>query len=167
MATVPASTIAVGTVVLINANSSDTGDQAYGGVRVSQKEPKLPVAGARLVKCNAINFPTASTALDAGDDCGTDPLTGGAVVIGSTGKLTVSVTGAADSATYEVFFRPVDYTSTGDMDLGIALATDSKGDGKAVGSPFSSGDIGAGTFVLKSTGTEAGLDEFFSGFQIK
>ena len=167
MTTVPASTIAAGTVVLINANSSDTGDQAYGGVRVSQKEPKLPVAGERLIKCNSINFPTTSTALDAGADCGTDPLAGGSVVIGATGKLTVSVSGAATSATYEVFFRPVEYTSTGDMDLGIALTTDSKGDGKAVGSPFSSGDIGAGTFVLKSTGADADLDEFFSGFQIK
>ncbi len=167
MATVPASTIAGGTVVLTNANTSDTGDQAYGGVRVSQKEPKVPVVGERLIKCNSINFPTTATALDANDNCGSDPLTGGSVVLGSTGKLTVSVSGAADSTTYEVFFRPVDYTSAGDMDLGIALTTDSSGDGKAVGSPFTSGDIGAGIFVLKSTGMDAGLDEFFSGFQIK
>ncbi len=61
----------------------------------------------------------------------------------------------------------MDYASTGDMDLGIALTTDSSGNGRAVGSPFSSGDIGAGTFVLKSSGADAGLDEFFSGFQIK
>ena len=156
---VSASTIAAGTVVLTRSGA----DQAYGGVRVTEKQPKAPATGAHLVRCEDINFPPSATPVDSGDSCGTDPLITGSALLGNAGKLTVSIIGAAADTTYEVFFRPIDTTGSADVDLGFAVKTGSSGNGKAAGSAVSSGDIGAGDFVLKNAGT----DEYFSGFSIK
>ena len=158
-ATVSASTLAAGTIVL----SRDSADQAYGGVRVTEKQPKNPISGSRLVQCQEINFPPSATPANSGDTCGTDPLITGSTALGQAGTLTVSLTGAAASTKYEVFFRPIDTTGSADVDTGISLTTNAKGDGKASGSAATSGDIGAGSFVVKN----AGVDEFFAGFSIK
>ena len=164
--TVPASTIAAGTIVLTRVGI--TGDQAYGGVRVTQKQPKSPISGSHLVRCDNVNFPSTATPLSLGDRCGSDPLTTGSADLGAAGTLTVSVTGAALGATYEVWFRPIDTNGSADVDTGISLTTNStKGNGKASGSAETSGDIGSGSFVVKGTGTNAGLDEFLPGFEIK
>ena len=157
--TVPASTIGAGTVVL----SRNSADQAYGGVRVTEKQPKTPISGSRLVRCEDVNFPPTATPTDSGDTCGTDPLVTGSTALGQAGTLTVSLTGAAASTTYVVFFRPIDTTGNADVDTGISLTTGSNGNGHASGSAATSGDVGAGTVVIK----HGGVDEFFAGFSIK
>jgi hypothetical protein len=159
--TVPASTIASGTVVL----TRNSADQAYGGVRVTEKQPKRPATGSGLVRCIDVNIPTGDTPSDLGDACGTDPLIAGSAVLSQSGKLTVSLTGAAASTAYEVFFRPIDGAANGsdDQDTKIAITTGTSGSGKGSGSAVTSGQIGAGTFVVKNAGT----DEFFGGFSIK
>jgi hypothetical protein len=159
MGVVPAATFAAGTVVLTRSGA----DQAYGGVRVSEKQPKSPIAGSRLVKCDAINYPVGSTPLSTGDTCGSDPLTTGSATLGSAGKLAVSLTGAAASTAYEVFFRPVNTTGSADVDTGIAVTTGTTGNGHASGLVAASGDTASGTFVVKN----ADVDEFFTGFTIK
>jgi hypothetical protein len=161
MGTVPASTIASGTVVL----TRDSADQAYGGVVVTEKQPKRPATGSGLVRCIDINIPTGDTPADLGDVCGTDPLIAGSAVLSQSGKLTVTLTGAAASTAYEVFFRPIDGAANGsdDQDTKIAITTGTSGSGKGSGSVVTSGQIGAGTFVVKNAGT----DEFFGGFSIK
>jgi hypothetical protein len=153
------STIEVGTIVL----TRNSADQAYGGVRVTEKQPKSPEEGAHLVKCDAINYPAGATPSGGLETCGSDPLTGGTASLSQSGTLSVSVSGAATGTSYEVFFRPVDTTGSADVDTGIAVKTGSNGNGHGSGALGSSGDIGAGTFVVKNAGT----DEFFSGFSIK
>jgi hypothetical protein len=155
--TIPASTIEVGTVVL----TRNSADQAYGGVSVTQKQPPRPATGAGLVRCIDVNFPAALN--DSNAVCGTDPLTSGSVSLSESGKLSVNVTGAEPSTSYEVFFRPIDSDGTSDTDTNISITTDSSGDGKGSGSVATSGDIGSGNFVVKN----AGSDEFLSGFSIK
>lgn len=155
--TVPFSTIAAGTVVLSRSGA----DQAYGGFRATQKPPKRPATGSGLVRCIDVNFPAALN--DSNAVCGTDPLTSGSAILSQSGKLTVNVSGAAPTTTYEVFFRPIDSDGTVDVDTKIALKTNSSGDGKANGSAATSGNIGSGNFVVKNAGT----DEFFSGLSIK
>jgi hypothetical protein len=159
MGIIPAATIAAGTIVVTRSSA----DQAYGGIRVTEKQPKSPIAGSHLVKCDAINFPSTATPLTEGDTCGSDPLTTGSANVGSTGTVTVSLTGAVASTTYEVFFRPVDTTGTADVDTGIAIKTGTNGNGHGSGPAFTSGDTAAGTFVVKNAGT----DEFLSGFSVK
>ena len=156
-ATVPFSTIAAGTVVLTRSGS----DQAYGGFRVTQKPPVRPATGSGLVRCIDVNFPAAID--DTNAVCGTDPLTSGSAVLGQGGTLTVGLTGAAPSTTYEVFFRPIDSNGTADTDTMLSLTTNSTGAVKGSHSFGASGDIGAGSFVVKNAGT----DEFLSGFSIK
>jgi len=155
--TVPMSTIAAGTIVL----SRGSADQAYGGFNVNQKPPKRPATGAGLVRCIDVNFPAALN--DSNAVCGTDPLTSGSAILAQGGKLSVSVTGAAPNTTYEVFFRPIDSDGSSDVDTDIKLTTDSNGDKRASGTVATSGDIGAGNFVVKNAGT----DEFLTGFSIK
>jgi len=155
--TVPMSTIAAGTIVL----SRNSADQAYGGFGVTQRPPKRPATGAGLVRCIDVNFP--ATLSDSNAVCGTDPLTSGSATLSQGGKLTVSVIGAAPSTTYEVFFRPIDSDGTSDSDTSLALTTGSSGNGRASGTVATSGDIGAGNFVVKNDGS----DEFLTGFSIK
>jgi hypothetical protein len=155
--TVPFATIAAGTVVLTRSGA----DQAYGGFRVTEKPPKRPATGSGLVRCIDVNFPAALN--DSNAVCGTDPLTSGSAILSQSGKLTVNVSGAAPTTTYEVFFRPIDSDGTADMDTKIGLTTDSSGNGKASGTAATSGDIAAGSFVLKNDSN----DEFLSGFSIK
>ena len=161
MGAVPASTIAAGTVVL----TRNSADQAYGGVRVTEKQPRRPATGAGMVRCIDVNTPTGATPSDLGDVCGTDQLIAGSAVLSQSGKLTVKLNGAEASTSYEVFFRPIDGAANGDndQDTGIAIATDSSGDGAGSGSAAKSGNIGSGVFVVKNAGT----DEFFAGYSIK
>ena len=131
---------------------------------MTEKQPKSPIAGAHLVKCEEINFPSTATPPTEGDTCGSDPLTTGSANVESSGKLTVNLTGAAASTTtYEVFFRPIDTTGSADVDTGISIKTNSNGNGHGSGPVFTSGDTASGTFVVKNAGT----DEFFSGFSVK
>jgi hypothetical protein len=64
-----------------------------------------------------------------------------------------------------VFFRPINSDGTSDVDTGIAVTTDTSGDGKGSGAieGATSGTVGSGVFVVKQGDT----DEFLSGFTVK
>jgi hypothetical protein len=133
-------------------------DQALGGFRVTQKPPPKPASTSGLIRCLDVNDPNAL------DNCGTDPLVSGSATLNPKGKLMVNLNGAAASNSYEVFFRPINSDSTGDVDTNIAIATDVNGDGKGSSSSFApSGTVGAGNFVIKG----GGFDQFVTGFSVK
>jgi hypothetical protein len=76
----------------------------------------------------------------------------------------VILNGAGVSTSYEVFFRPINSDSSGDVDTGIAITTDANGDGKGAKTSFAgSGSIAAGNFVIES----GGFDQFITGFSVK
>jgi hypothetical protein len=149
-------TIASGIVVL----TRDGSDQAYSGFRVSLKPRPAPASTAGLVACLSATFGSPSTSL-----CGADPLTSGSAVLGTKGVLNVILDGAAPTTSYEVFFRPINSDGTSDVDTGVAVTTDTSGDGKGSGTVDGAiaGTVGSGTFVVKQGDT----DEFLSGFTIK
>jgi hypothetical protein len=151
-----AGTIASGLVVL----TRDGADQAYSGFRVSLKPRPAPASTAGLVTCLSATFgnPTSS-------GCGADPLNSGSAVLGKKGVLNVSLNGAAPTTNYEVFFRPINSDGTSDIDTGVAVTTDTSGDGKGSGTidGVTAGTVGSGVFVVKQGET----DEFLSGFTIK
>ncbi len=151
-----AGTIASGSVVLIR----DGKDQAYSGFRVSLKPRPKAASASGLVQCQNVTYGLAGATLSG---CGIDPLTSGSAVLGSKGVLSVNLVGAASSTTYEVFFRPINSTSTSDLDTGIAILTDANGNGKGSAALTPSDAVGSGTFVVK----EGDTDEFLGGFTIK
>ncbi len=155
-----AGTIASGLVVLTREVSGTTFDEAYGGFRVSLKPRPKPAAVAGLVRCADVTF-----GLDGGSlsGCGSDPLSSGSAVVGNKGVLAVTLTGAAPSTTYEVFFRPIDSTGSSDTNTGIAITTDSSGDGKGSATIAASGTVGSGNFVVKNS---SDADEFLTGFTV-
>lgn len=148
-------TLAFGTVVLTRSGS----DQAYSGFRVSLKPRPKPAASSSLVQC--IAGTGGGGTLSA--NCGFDPLSSGSAVLSATGTLKVSLTGAAPSTDYEVFFRPINSSGADDIDTKIAITTDTNGDGKASGTGAPSGTVASGNFVIK----QGASDEFLTGFTIK
>lgn len=148
----PAGTIAFGTVVLKRGGS----DQAYSGFRVSMKPRPKPALTVGLVRCNDVNYGGTLSG------CGGDPLTSGSAVLGQKGVLNITLTGAAPSTSYEVWFRPVNSSGSSDKDTGIAVSTDVNGNGKGTAT-IASGTVGSGNFVVK----EGSTDEFLTGFSIK
>jgi hypothetical protein len=133
-------------------------DQAYSGFRVSLKPRPKPAATSGLVQCIPA---TGEGALSA--NCGADPLAAGSAVLSQNGVLKVSLTGAAPSTDYEVFFRPINSSGADDVDTKIAITTDTSGDGKGSATIAPAGTVGSGNFVVK----EGDSDEFLSGFTIK
>lgn len=153
-----AGTIGSGLVVLTRDVSGTTFDEAYSGFRVSLKPRPKPAAAAGLVPCSDVTFGLDDNGLSG---CGADPLSSGSAVLGHEGVLTVTLTGAAPSASYEVFFRPIDSTGSSDTPTDIAITTDSSGDGKGSATIAASGTVGSGNFVVKDS---SGDDEFLTGF---
>ena len=149
-----AGTLGSGTVVLTRNGF----DQAYSGFRVSLKPRPKPAATAGLVQCIPA---TGDGALSA--NCGADPLAAGSAVLSQNGVLKVSLTGAAPSTDYEVFFRPINSSGADDVDTKIAITTDTSGDGKGSATIAPAGTVGSGNFVVKLGAS----DEFLSGFTIK
>lgn len=142
-----------GTLVLTRNGA----DQALGGFDVTQKPRPKPASAAGLVRCFDVNFPSALA------NCGTDPLASGGATINSSGKLVVTLSGAAADANYQVFFRPLNSDSSGDVDTTLAITTDDNGNGKGNITLATSGKIGAGNFVLEA----GGFDQFVTGFAVK
>jgi len=150
-------TTASGTVVLERGGS----DQFLSGFDVNQK-PIVPVVSeANLVTCAAVV--ASNAALASVETCGTDPLTQGSAQVNASGQLSVRLTGAALSTSYEVFFRLVDSDSSADVNTGLALTTDASGDANASVTFFKSGTATAGNFVVKNAGLD---DEFMTGFVV-
>jgi hypothetical protein len=150
-------TIASGTVVAKNGSA----DEAFGGFKVTQKPKPKPAAVSGLVRCIDVNFPAKLD--DQNSACGTDPLASGSAVINAKGQLAVQLSGAAATAKYEVFYRPIDSDSSLDKDTKIALTTDANGNAKG-NAPFAtSGQVGSGNFVVKGSG----FDQFLTGFKVK
>jgi hypothetical protein len=154
-----AGTIGSGTVVLTRSISGTVTDEAYSGFRVSLKPRPKPAAVSGLVRCADVTYGLGGNSLSG---CGSDPLSSGSAVLGNKGVLTVDLTGAAPTTTYEVFFRPVDSTGSTDTDTTIAITTDSTGSGKGSKTIAPSGTVGSGNFVVKSGGD----DEFLTGFTV-
>lgn len=91
-------------------------------------------------------------------------MTVGAYEVNAAGQLTVRVTGAEPSTNYEIYFRPLN--NSGDIDTGIALPTDSKGNDVAGPKGYFAADtVAAGTFVVKESGADQ-PDQFVAGFQV-
>ena len=154
-----AGTIGSGTVVLTRSISGTVTDEAYSGFRVSLKPRPKAAATSGLVRCSDVTFDLGGSGLSG---CGSDPLSSGSVVLGHKGVLTVNLTGAAPTTTYEVFFRPIDSTGSSDTDTTIAITTDASGNGKDSKTIAASGTVGSGNFVVKSGGD----DEFLTGFTV-
>ncbi len=149
----PADATASGTFVLQRLGS----DQFLSGFDVNQK-PIVPlVSEANLVTCAAVV--TSNPGL-TGETCGTDPLTQGSVQVNASGQVSVRLTGALPSGSYEVFFRLIDGTT--DTDTGLALSADTSGNATGSVTFFKSGTSTTGNFVVKN-GT---MDEFISGFVV-
>jgi hypothetical protein len=133
-------------------------DQALGGFKVTKKPPPKPASTSGLVRCLDVNDPAAL------GNCGTDPLTSGSATVDPKGKLMVMLNDAVPSTSYEVFFRPLNSDSSGDVDTNLAITTNVNGDGKGSKSSFApSGSVGSGNFVVKS----GGFDQFVTGFSVK
>ncbi len=154
-----AGTIGSGTVVLTRNISGTVTDEAYSGFRVSLKPRPKPAAVSGLVRCADVTYGLGGSSLSG---CGSDPLSSGSAVLGNKGVLTVDLTGAAPTTTYEVFFRPVDSTGSSDTDTTIAITTDSTGSGKGSKTIAPASTVGSGNFVVKSGGD----DEFLTGFTV-
>jgi hypothetical protein len=75
----------------------------------------------------------------------------------------VSLTGAAPSTGYQVFFRPINSSGADDVNTNIAITTDTSGNGKGSATIAPAGTVGSGNFVVK----QGASDEFLSGFTIK
>jgi hypothetical protein len=148
-----AGTTGSGTIVLTRSGA----DQALGGFDVTQKPRPKPASSSGLVRCLDVNDPGPLS------NCGTDPLASGSAMINSAGKLIVNLRGAAASTPYEVFFRPLNSDSSGDVDTGLAIPTNSNGDGHGNKNFAASGKIGAGSFVVEG----GGFDQFVTGFAVK
>jgi len=149
---VAATATASGTIVL-----KRNGDQFMSGFKVSAKPATPTDVVSLLVQCGDVtDLPLPSTS------CGTDPLTTGTSEINANGQIRVSLTGAEPSASYEVFFRPLD--NPGDVDTKVAVTTDSNGDVTTKFlTGFASGTIGSGSLVLE----REGFDQFVTGFIVK
>jgi hypothetical protein len=145
-----------GTVVLQRGGS----DQFLSGFDVDQMPIAPIVSEANLVTCAAVV--TSNSSLTSEEMCGTDPLTQGSAQVNASGQVSVRLTGAEPSTSYEVFFRLVDGGSSTDVNTGLTLTTDTSGDASASAVFFKSGTATAGNFVVKN----AGVDEFLTGFVV-
>ena len=82
----------------------------------------------------------------------------------AAGQVSVSLTGADPSTNYELFFRPLD--NSGDVDTGIALATNAVGNVQKGPKAFFPADaVASGTFVVKRQDSET-EDQFVSGYKL-
>jgi hypothetical protein len=149
-----ASTIGSGSIVL----QSGASNEFVSGFRVDEKFVRPKVAGSTLVPCGSVTDPILA-------NCGSDPLDEGFYRVEAGGQVVVGLAGAAPSTNYELFFRPLD--DSGDMDTGIAIATDVSGNALTGPKPyFMANTVAAGTFVVKEQGKEAALDQFVAGYQL-
>ena len=143
-------TFGSGTVVLKRSGS----DQFVSGFAVTQKPKPKVLSKSNLVRCLDITLPALST-------CGADPLGGGSAQVDQTGKLQVTLSGAAPSTIYTIVFRPID--NSGDVTTSLSVQTDTSGNGKgSIGFPVS-GTTASGNFVFQS----GGFDQFLTGFSVK
>jgi hypothetical protein len=148
-----ASTIGSGSIVL----QSSSVDQFVSGFKVNQKFVRPAVSVSNLVRCADVTDPVGLV-------CGSDPLDSGAYDVNATGQITIKVTGAEPSTNYEVFFRPLD--NSGDVDTGIAVATNALGNAEAgPHSFFAANTVASGTLVVKHSGSGQ-PDEFVAGFKV-
>jgi hypothetical protein len=149
-----ASTIGSGSIVL----QSGASNEFVSGFRVDEKFVRPKVAGSTLVPCGSVTDPILA-------NCGSDPLDEGFYRVEAGGQVVVGLAGAAPSTNYELFFRPLD--DSGDMDTGIAIATDVSGNALTGPKPyFMANTVAAGTFVVKEQGKEAALDQFVAGYEL-
>jgi hypothetical protein len=150
-----ASTIGSGSIVL----QSGASNEFVSGFRVDEKFVRPKVAGSTLVPCGSVTDPILA-------NCGSDPLDEGFYRVEAGGQVVVGLAGAAPSTNYELFFRPLD--DSGDMDTGIAIATDVSGNALTGPKPyFMANTVAAGTFVVKEQGKEAALDQFVAGYELR
>lgn len=148
-----ASTMGSGSIVL----QSNSTDQFVSGFKVNQKFVRPAVSVSNLVRCADVTDPIGLV-------CGSDPLDSGAYEVNATGQIGVKVRGAEPSTNYEVFFRPLD--DSGDVDTGLAVATNALGNDEAGPHSFFAADaVASGTLVVKRAGTGQ-PDEFVAGFKL-
>jgi hypothetical protein len=152
-----AGTTGSGTVVLQRLGD----DQFLSGFYVNQKPISPVVSEANLITCAAVV--ASNSALTSVETCGTDPLTQGSAQVNASGQLSVRLTGALPSTSYQVFFRLIDNSGSADTNTGLALTTDASGDANASVSFFKSGSASAGSFVVKNAALD---DEFMTGFVV-
>jgi hypothetical protein len=148
------STIGSGSIVLQSGGSNEF----VSGFKVDEKFVRPKVAGSTLVPCGSVTDPILA-------NCGSDPLDEGFYRVEAGGQVVVGLAGAAPSTNYELFFRPLD--DSGDIDTGIAIATDVSGNALTGPKPyFMANTVAAGTFVVKEQGKEAALDQFVAGYEL-
>ena len=148
-----AGTIGSGSIVLQTSST----DQFVSGFKVNERFVRPEVSASNLVPCGDVTDPADLV-------CGSDPLDEGAYEVNAAGQVTVKLTGADVSTNYELFFRPLD--NSGDVDTGIALPTNSKGN--AVIGPkafFTPKTVASGTFVVKRQDNES-VDQFDPGYRL-
>jgi hypothetical protein len=147
-----ASTIGSGLIVL----QSGTNDEFESGFKVNQKFVRPAVSSSNLVQCGSVTDPILTT-------CGSDPLDEGSYDVNAAGQINVQVKGATPSTNYEIFFRPLD--DSGDVDTGIALATNALGNGDTGLKNFFTADtVASGTLLVKHKTDDA--DQFVAGFEV-
>ncbi len=149
------STIGSGSVVV----ESGTTDEFLSGFKVNERFVRPAISASNLVPCGEVTDPILS-------NCGSDPLDEGSYEVNAGGQIIVRLTGAEPSTNYEVFFRPLDDSGSGDVDTGIAVPTNVLGNAESGPKAyFTANTVNAGTLVLKHSGTGQ-PDEFVAGYKV-
>jgi len=151
--TFAAGTVGSGSIVLQSGGT----DEFVSGFKVNERFVRPAVSESNLVPCDDVTDP---------DDlvCGSDPLDKGSYEVNAAGQVSVSLTGADPSTNYELFLRPLD--NSGDVDTGIALATNALGNVQKGPKAFFPADaVASGTFVVKRQDSET-EDQFVSGYKL-
>ena len=148
----PNGVVASGQIVIQNGSTNEF----VSGFKVDQKFVAPKISGSTLEACGSVTYPAPLA------NCGSDPLDSGSYKVEAGGQVSVTLSGAAPSTNYEAWLRPLD--NTGDIDTGIAIATDAQGNAKTKPKAFfPTKMVAAGTIVIKEQSSPS-EDQFVAGY---